>query len=41
LDARQREADVTMDQMQDVLGIDILGWVPNDEYKLRKKKRVR
>lgn len=38
LDARQREADVAMDQMRDVLGIDILGWVPNDEYETAKEK---
>lgn len=38
LDARQKEADVAMDQMRNVLGIDILGWVPNDEYEAAKEK---
>ncbi|PKX96286.1 uncharacterized protein P174DRAFT_509561 [Aspergillus novofumigatus IBT 16806] len=38
LDARQREADVAMDQMRDVLGINILSWVPNDEYEAVKEK---
>ncbi|PYI05957.1 kinase-like protein [Aspergillus sclerotiicarbonarius CBS 121057] len=32
LDARQKEADITMEEMQHALGIDILGWVPNDDY---------
>ncbi|KAH3542336.1 hypothetical protein KXW20_009794, partial [Aspergillus fumigatus] len=27
LDARQKEADIAMDQMRNVLGVDILGWV--------------
>ncbi|PWY90362.1 kinase-like protein [Aspergillus sclerotioniger CBS 115572] len=32
LDARQKEADIAMEQMRDALGVDILGWVPNDDY---------
>jgi hypothetical protein len=32
LDARQREADIAMEEMRYALGIDILGWVPNDDY---------
>ncbi|KAI9923505.1 Phosphotransferase enzyme [Aspergillus wentii] len=37
-DARQKEADVAMEQMQQVLGVDVLGWVPNDEYATAKKQ---
>ncbi|KKK25465.1 hypothetical protein AOCH_004383 [Aspergillus ochraceoroseus] len=36
LDARQKEADIAMEQMRNVLGVDILGWVPNDEYEATK-----
>ena len=36
LDARQKEADIAMDQMRNFLGVDILGWVPNDEYEAAK-----
>lgn len=32
LDARQKEADIAMEEMRYALGIDILGWVPNDDY---------
>ncbi|KAE8149656.1 kinase-like domain-containing protein [Aspergillus avenaceus] len=38
LDARQKEADVAMEQMQEVLGVDVLGWVPNDAYETAKKQ---
>ncbi|KAM5436338.1 hypothetical protein MferCBS31731_006031 [Microsporum ferrugineum] len=38
LDAQQREADIAMEQMRDVLGVDILGWVTNEEYKAAKSK---
>lgn len=37
LDARQREADIAMDEMRHALGIDILGWVPNDDYDAVKE----
>ncbi|KAL1863443.1 hypothetical protein Plec18167_000538 [Paecilomyces lecythidis] len=37
IDLRQKEADAVMDQMQDVLGVDALGWVPNDDYDSVKK----
>ncbi|RHZ63626.1 putative sensor histidine kinase/response regulator [Aspergillus thermomutatus] len=37
LDARQKEADLAMDQMRNVLGVDILGWVPSDEYEAAKE----
>lgn len=38
IDAQQKEADTAMEQMRKVLGVDILGWVPNDEYQAAKKK---
>jgi hypothetical protein len=37
VDAQQREADTAMEQMRNVLGVDILGWVPNDEYEAAKE----
>ncbi|KAL2872636.1 phosphotransferase family protein [Aspergillus lucknowensis] len=37
VDAQQREADTAMEQMRDLLGVDILGWVPNDQYKAAKE----
>ncbi|KAL3465067.1 hypothetical protein BJX64DRAFT_76013 [Aspergillus heterothallicus] len=38
VDAQQREADAAMEQMRGVLGVDILGWVPNDdEYQAAKE----
>lgn len=36
LDARQKEADTAMEEMRDVLGVDILGWVSNDDYDATK-----
>ncbi|RAH53367.1 hypothetical protein BO85DRAFT_471958 [Aspergillus piperis CBS 112811] len=33
LDAQQREADVAMEEMRHALGVDIMGWVPNEDYK--------
>ncbi|KAF7125526.1 hypothetical protein CNMCM5793_001765 [Aspergillus hiratsukae] len=36
LDERQKEADTAMDQMRNVLGVDVLGWVPNEEYEATK-----
>ncbi|GIK00090.1 phosphotransferase enzyme [Aspergillus viridinutans] len=36
LDERQKEADVAMDQMRNVLGVDVMGWVPNEEYEAAK-----
>ncbi|KAL2851851.1 kinase-like domain-containing protein [Aspergillus pseudodeflectus] len=38
LDAQPKEADVVMEEMRDVLGVDILGWVPNEEYEAAKEK---
>lgn len=37
IDAQQREADTAMEQMRNVLGVDILGWVPNDGYKAARE----
>ncbi|KAL2813757.1 hypothetical protein BDW59DRAFT_178165 [Aspergillus cavernicola] len=37
VDARQREADIAMEQMRNILGVDLLGWVPNDGYKAAKE----
>lgn len=37
IDLRQKEADAAMDQMQNVLGVDALGWVPNDNYDSVKR----
>lgn len=37
LDARQKEADVAMEQMRHVLGTDVLGWVPQDEYEAARE----
>ncbi|PGH10480.1 hypothetical protein AJ80_07523 [Polytolypa hystricis UAMH7299] len=37
LDAQQKEADVAMDQMRHILGVDVLGWVPNDEYEAARE----
>ncbi|OJJ43355.1 hypothetical protein ASPZODRAFT_103231 [Penicilliopsis zonata CBS 506.65] len=36
LDARQKEADTAMEEMRDALGVDVLGWVPNDDYDAAK-----
>ncbi|KAL5333381.1 kinase-like domain-containing protein [Aspergillus crustosus] len=33
LDAQQKEADTALEQMQDAVGVDVLGWVPNDYYE--------
>lgn len=33
LDAQEREADVAMEEMRHALGVDIMGWVPNEDYK--------
>lgn len=38
IDAQQKEADTAMEQMRHVLGVDVLGWVPNDEYQAAKEK---
>lgn len=38
IDAQQKEADIAMEQMRQVLGVDVLGWVPNDEYQAVKEK---
>jgi hypothetical protein len=38
LDAQQKEADTAMEQMRDILGIDVLGWAPKEEYKPTKAK---
>jgi hypothetical protein len=27
-----------MEEMRDVLGVDVLGWVPNEEYEAAKEK---
>ncbi|KAL4981480.1 kinase-like domain-containing protein [Aspergillus falconensis] len=37
VDMQQRAADTAMEQMRNVLGVDILGWVPNDEYEAVKE----
>lgn len=37
LDERQNEADTAMDQMRNVLGVDVLGWVSNEEYEAAKE----
>ncbi|KAB8277878.1 kinase-like protein [Aspergillus minisclerotigenes] len=37
LDARQKEADIAMEEMQHVLGVDVLGWVLNDDYDAVKE----
>lgn len=37
LDAQQKEADVAMEEMRDILGVDIFGWVPNDNYGAAKE----
>ncbi|KAL5041130.1 hypothetical protein BDW71DRAFT_213297 [Aspergillus fruticulosus] len=37
VDTQQRAADTAMEQMRNVLGVDILGWVPNDEYEAVKE----
>lgn len=37
LDSRQKEADIAMEQMRHVLGVDVLGWVPNSEYEAAKE----
>jgi hypothetical protein len=36
LDAEQKEADNAMDHMRNVSGVDIMGWVPNEEYEAAK-----
>ncbi|KAJ0422842.1 kinase-like domain-containing protein [Aspergillus carlsbadensis] len=38
LDAQQKEADTAVEEMRDALGVDVLGWVPNEEYKAAKEK---
>ncbi|RHZ55477.1 hypothetical protein CDV55_103246 [Aspergillus turcosus] len=37
LDKQQKEADTAMDQMREVLGVDVLGWVPNNEFEAAKQ----
>ncbi|KAE8308649.1 kinase-like protein [Aspergillus transmontanensis] len=37
LDARQKEADITMEETRHSLGVDVLGWVPNDDYDAVKE----
>lgn len=37
LDEQQNEADTTIDQMRNVLGVDVLGWVLNEEYEAAKE----
>ncbi|EER42917.1 phosphotransferase enzyme family protein [Histoplasma capsulatum H143] len=37
IDAQQREADTAMEQMRNVLGVDVLGWVPNGGYKAARE----
>lgn len=37
VDTQQRAADTAMEQTRNVLGVDILGWVPNDEYEAAKE----
>ncbi|KAB8200109.1 kinase-like protein [Aspergillus parasiticus] len=37
LDARQKEADITMEETRHALGVDVLGWVPNDDYDAVKE----
>ncbi|PYI30386.1 kinase-like protein [Aspergillus indologenus CBS 114.80] len=37
LDARQKEADIASEEMRNILGVDLLGWVPNDDYDAVKK----
>ncbi|PYH75396.1 kinase-like protein [Aspergillus uvarum CBS 121591] len=32
LDARQKEADIAIEEMRNILEVDVLGWVPNDDY---------
>ncbi|RAL12649.1 phosphotransferase family protein [Aspergillus homomorphus CBS 101889] len=36
LDARQKEADAVMDETRSALGVDVLGWVPNEDYDAAK-----
>lgn len=38
LDAQQKEADLAVVQMQQGLGVGVLGWVPNDDYETAKKQ---
>lgn len=41
LDAKQKEAENVMDEMRDFLGVDVMGWVSNDEeYRAAKKQAV-
>ncbi|PWY63639.1 hypothetical protein BO83DRAFT_393201 [Aspergillus eucalypticola CBS 122712] len=37
LDAQQREADVAMEQVRHALGIDNMGWVPNEDYEAARR----
>lgn len=37
LDAQQREADVAMEQMRHALVVDIMGWVPNEDYEAARR----
>ncbi|KAL4877839.1 hypothetical protein BJY04DRAFT_221806 [Aspergillus karnatakaensis] len=37
VDAQQREADPTMEQMRAALGVHIMGWVANDNYQAAKQ----
>ncbi|GLB07216.1 phosphotransferase enzyme [Aspergillus tubingensis] len=37
LDAQQREADVAMEQMRHALGVDVMGWVPNEDYEAARR----
>ena len=37
LDAQQRDADVAMEQMRHALGVDVMGWVPNEDYEAARR----
>ncbi|EHA24924.1 hypothetical protein ASPNIDRAFT_121899 [Aspergillus niger ATCC 1015] len=37
LDMQQKEADVAMEQMRHALGVDVLGWVPNEGYEAARR----
>lgn len=38
LDGQQKEADLAIVQMHRFFGVDVLGWVPNDDYETAKKQ---
>ncbi|KFY12631.1 hypothetical protein V491_06715 [Pseudogymnoascus sp. VKM F-3775] len=37
-DSKQKDADEQMQQVREAIGVDIEGWVPNDEFESAKSR---